>query len=314
MARHDLAPWLHRHEFLDRRDEARQRRTLWVVWLTLVTMALEIFFGYWTGSMALLADGWHMGTHAAALALAIFAWRYARRQADNPRFTFGTGKVSALGGYTSALLLGIVAFWMIWESVLRLLHPETIAYREALLVVVIGLVVNLVSVWLLRGEHDHAHGHEHAHEGEQDHNFQGAFLHVLADLLTSVLALAALLCGAWLGWARLDPLMGFVGAALILYWGAGLLRASGRILLDAEDHEELSREIIAALESRPDHKVVDLHIWRLGVEAYGCIVALLTHRPDSTENYRRQISALGDGQLKHVTVEINRCVCDAESL
>jgi len=272
-------------------------------------MGVEVVCGYLFGSMALLADGWHMASHVAALGLAVFVYRYARRQSGNTRFTFGAGKVSALGGYSSAILLALMALLMLGESILRLRVPVQIAYEEALLVAVIGLIVNLVSAWLLRDDHGHSHehGHEHVHAVRQDYNFQSAFFHVLADLMTSVLAILALLAGAYLGWVRCDPLMGILGAGVILYWAAGLIRASARTLLDAEDHTALARTITETLEARPDHKVVDLHIWRVGPATCGCIVSIVSHQPDSTENYKRQIAELG--QLAHITVEINRCEC-----
>lgn len=304
---HDLTPWQHSHHYLDDRDVRRQRRTEWVVGLTLVTMVLELIFGFLTGSMALLADGWHMGSHVAALGIAVFAYRYARRQSGNARFTFGTGKVGALGGYTSAVFLALVAVLMAWESIQRLREPVPVAYDEALLVAVLGLVVNLLSAWLLRDDHEHHHDHDHDHGEHQDHNLQGAFMHVLADLVTSVLAVIALLAGRHLGWSMLDPVMGLVGAAVILYWARGLLRASGRTLLDAEDHSELQKLVEEAIESRPDHRVVDLHIWRLGPSSRGCIVSILSHAPEATETYKAQLLALPG--IDHVTVEINRCDC-----
>jgi cation diffusion facilitator family transporter len=309
---HDLSLWQHSHHFLDGRDSDRQRRTQWVVGLTFVTMLVEVTFGYLTGSMALLADGWHMGSHVAALGLAVFAYRYAKQQADNHRFTFGAGKVSALGGYTSALFLALVAVLMLWESFSRLSQPVEIAYNEALLVAIVGLVVNAVSAWLLRDdshEHGHGHDHEHAHDHDEDedHNLRGAFMHVLADLMTSVLAIVALLGGQHWGWAALDPMMGFIGAGVILYWSWGLLQATSRTLLDAEDHTELEKNIIAAIESRPDHKVVDLHIWCLSSTTQGCIVSILTHHPETLESYKQRIAAFPG--IGHVTVEINRCGC-----
>ncbi|MDR0673609.1 MAG: CDF family Co(II)/Ni(II) efflux transporter DmeF [Zoogloeaceae bacterium] len=313
--RHDLTPWQHPHCFLDRRDLQRQRRTQWVVGLTFVTMMVEITCGYLTGSMALLADGWHMSTHAAALGLTVFAYRYARRQSGNARFTFGTGKVGALGGYTSALLLALVAALMIGESISRLYNPVAIAYGEALGVTLVGLLINAVSAWLLHeDEHDHHHDHAHPHDahgseiGGQDHNLRGAFMHVIADLMTSVLAILALLGGQYLGWAKLDPLMGIVGALVILVWARGLLRDTSRTLLDAEAHEELAEKITAAIESLPDHKVVDLHIWRLSATAQGCIVSILSHHPQAISAYKSLIAAFPG--IGHVTVEANQCGCE----
>jgi cation diffusion facilitator family transporter len=303
---HDLSPWQHAHFFLDDRDTARQRRIETVVALTLVTMALEVVFGHLTGSMALLADGWHMGSHVAALGLTAFAYRHARRQAANSRFTFGTGKMSALGGFASALFLAPVALLMIGESIGRLRDPIAIAYDEALPVAVIGFLVNLASAWLLRDGHHHDHDHDHdAHD--HDHNLRGAFLHVLADLLTSIFAILALIGGRHPGFSALDPLMGIAGGLVILYWAWGLLRATSRTLLDAEDHAALRQSIREAIESRPDHRVVDLHIWRLSSSACGCIVSLVSHNPESAGVYKRQIAALPG--IGHVTVEVNHCDC-----
>jgi cation diffusion facilitator family transporter len=317
---HDLSPWQHSHRFLDARAADHQRRTEWVAILTLVTMVIELVFGYLTGSMALLADGWHMGSHVAALGIAAFAYRYARRQSDNSRFTFGTGKVGALGGYTSAVFLVLMALPMTWESLLRLWQPQAVAYDEALGIAVLGLLVNMASAWLLGGHaHDHVHDKtgrppqapavqaHHDRQAGHDHNLEGAFMHVLADMLTSVLAIAALLGGRHFGWRALDPLMGLVGAGLIFAWGARLIRAAGRTLLDAEDHSELRRAIVAAIEAYPDHKVVDLHVWRLGPDACGCIVSILSHTPATTETYKRALLALPG--IAHVSVEINRCPC-----
>ncbi len=313
MLTHDLSPWRHTHDYLDASDLHRQRRTEWVVLLTLVTMVVEVVAGYLTGSMALLADGWHMGSHVAALGIAAFAYRYARQQTGNARFTFGTGKVSALGGYTSALLLAMVALLMAWDSVSRLLQPIAVAYEEALVVAVLGMVVNMASAWLLMDGHDHHDHHHGAHEAHHqehhhDHNFRGAFMHVLADLFTSVLAILALLGGMYQGMASLDSLVGLVGAGVILYWAVGLLKASGGTLLDAEDFSQLRRTIQTHVEASPDHKVVDLHVWRIGPQAQACIVSILSHNPLPLDVYKRSLSTI-EG-LSHVTVEVNRCDCD----
>jgi len=286
-----------------------------------VTMVFEIAFGYLTGSMALTADGWHMGSHVAALGVAVFAYRYAERHAANPRFTFGTGKVSALGGYTSALLLALVALALVWESVDRLLSPQRIAYDEALLVAVIGLVVNLASAVILGGGHDHEHGHEpgaaHGYDdphgmveqeghGQEavDPNYRGAFLHVVADAFTSVLAIAALAAGKWGGWAWFDPLIGLVGAAVILYWSAGLARTAMRSLLDAEDFGALEHEIVERLQRDGLTRVTDLHVWRLGPKTCACIVTLNSPQPESARQYKERLKDLS--ALSHLTIEVNR--------
>ena len=319
-----LAPWQHPFD-VDPHARQRMRRTAWVIALTFVTMVFEIAFGYLTGSMALTADGWHMGSHVAALGVAVFAYYYAERHAANPRFTFGTGKVSALGGYTSALLLALVALALVWESVARLLSPQKIAYDEALLVAVIGLVVNLASAVILGGGHDHDHDHDHGHEPEAAHghddphgmtepegrgqeavdpNYRGAFLHVLADAFTSVLAIAALAAGKWGGWAWFDPLIGLVGAAVILYWSAGLARTAMRSLLDAEDFGALEHEIVERLQRDGLTRVTDLHVWRLGPQTYACIVTLDSPQPESARQYKERLKDLS--ALSHLTIEVNR--------
>lgn len=328
-----LAPWQHPFE-VDPHARQRMRRTAWVVVLTFVTMIFEIAFGYLTGSMALTADGWHMGSHVAALGVAVFAYYYAERHAANPRFTFGTGKVSALGGYTSALLLALVALGLVWESVGRLLSPQRIAYDEALLVAVIGLAVNLASALILGAGHEHDHDHGHAHEGRHateaahhhgmaitaqgfghapsaDPNYRGAFLHVLADAFTSVLAIVALAAGKWGGWAWFDPLIGLVGAAVILYWSVGLARTSMRSLLDAEDFGVLEHEIVERLQRDGLTRVTDLHVWRLGPQTYACIVTLDSPRPESAQQYKERLKDLS--ALSHLTIEVNRAPDRARS-
>ena len=308
----DLRPWQHDHHFDPAGAEQGRRRTWQVVILTLVVMLVELWAGYVTGSMALLADAWHMASHVAALGITLFAYRFAADHAHNRRFTFGTGKVSALGGYTSAVVLAVVAVGLGLESLRRLLNPIEVHYGMALTVAVIGLAVNLAGAWLLHdaGHHHHDDDDEDHHDHEQDeahhdHNLRGAFLHVLADALTSLLAIVALSLGAHYGWAALDPLMGLVGAAVILHWSRGLLRQSGATLLDAEDHSELEGRIVALLESEPDHRVTDLHLWRIGPRDCGCIVALLSHDPLPVAYYKERL--LGLPGLGHLTVEVNRC-------
>jgi cation diffusion facilitator family transporter len=312
---HDLRHWQHRHDFGTDRERHAERRTRWVVALTFVTMVVEVLAGWFTGSMALLADGWHMASHVAALGLAAFAYGFARRHAGDARYTFGTGKVTALAGYSSALLLGAIAVWMAWESMHRLLAPVDVQYVEAMAVAVLGLVVNLLSAWLLDHDHahghdhDHDHGHEHHHHQEHvDHNLRAAYLHVLADALTSVLAIAALAGGWFFGWRFLDPLMGIVGAALVGRWAWGLARDSAKVLLDAEDHGPTEQKIRQVIEALPDHEIADLHVWRVGPASRACIVSLVSHAPLAVEDYRQHLAAI-DG-LDHVTVEINQCrVC-----
>jgi cation diffusion facilitator family transporter len=309
MQGHDLGPWRHDHQYHGSGAAKGRRRTLQVVILTLVVMLLELWAGWVTGSMALLADAWHMASHVAALGITLFAYRFAADHARNRRFTFGTGKVSALGGYTSAVVLAVVAVGMALESARRLADPVPVDYGMALLVAWIGLAVNLAGAWLLHDAHHHdegqRHDHDHHQEAPQDHNLRGAFLHVVADALTSLLAIVALTLGARLGWGLLDPLMGIVGAALILHWSVGLLRQSGATLLDAEDHGGLEARVIELLEAEPDHRVTDLHLWRIGPSSRACIVSLLSHDPLPVEYYKERLATI-EG-LDHVTVEVNRC-------
>jgi cation diffusion facilitator family transporter len=319
---HPLDQWQHEHAFnLDAQEG--ERRTRLVVILTAVTMLVEVAAGFLTGSMALLADGWHMGTHVAALTIAVFAYRYARRHANNPQFSFGTGKVGALGGFASAVALAVVALMMGMESVGRLLSPEVIHFDQAILVAVIGLIVNLVSARMLHGaeghaehghhddqddhedhdEHDHDHPHDHAHH--HDHNLRAAYFHVLADALTSVLAIIALVAGKLLGWVWMDAMMGLVGAVLITRWGYGLVRETSGILLDSIPDAKVLGEIRQAIESDRDNQIADLHLWRLGPRDYGAIISLVTHHPHDAQHYKHLLSHVP--HLGHLTVEVNRC-------
>ena len=303
---HSIEKWRHDHDFTIDTSEG-ERRTWLVVLLTASMMVVEIAAGYLYGSMALLADGWHMGTHVAALAISLFAYRYARHHADNPAYSFGTGKVGALGGFASAVALAVVALMMGMESVKRLVFPETIHFDQAILVAVIGLVVNLVSAWLLHGGQGHDH-HHHEHDeghGHHDHNLRAAYLHVLVDALTSLLAIVALFTGKYFGWVWMDACMGLVGAALITRWGYGLLRETSGVLLDGTPGRERLGQIREAIESDEDNRVSDLHVWRLGPRSYGVIVSLVTHHPRDPEHYK---DLLGEfSELEHITVEINHC-------
>ncbi len=309
MHSHTLDEWKHSHDFsLDTREG--ERRTRLVVLLTATMMVVEIAAGYLFGSMALLADGWHMGTHVAALAISLFAYRYARRHADNPAYSFGTGKVSALGGFASAVALAVVALLMGMESIHRLLVPETIQFDQAILVASIGLLVNLVSAWLLQGGHAHSHHHHgpadaHDHHHHHDHNLRAAYLHVIADALTSLLAIVALFAGKYFHWVWMDACMGLVGAALITRWGYGLLQETSGVLLDGTPDRDRLTRVRDAIESDADTRVVDLHVWQLGPRSYGAIVSLVTHQPRDPQHYK---ALLGDfAELRHVTVEVNRC-------
>jgi len=281
-----------------------------VLYLTAVTMAAEIAAGLAFGSMALLADGWHMGTHTAAFLITIFAYRYAARNAGNPSFAFGTGKVSVLGGFTSAIALASVALMMMAESLQRLAAPQTIHFNEAIAVACLGLAVNIVSAFLLQDHHDHDDDHHHDgaghdHNHHHDHNLRAAYLHVMADALTSVLAIVALLFGKYLGWQWLDPLMGIVGALVISRWSLSLLRQTGPILLDSGIDGEFLTRIRAAIERDRDNRVSDIHIWRVGPADYAAIIAIVTHAPMPTDHYKGLLQPFAE--LSHVSIEVHAC-------
>lgn len=265
----------HAHNFLGAAHDANARRTLWVVLITAIMMVGEILAGYVTGSMALLADGFHMATHAGALGIAAIAYAYARRHSDNPRYSFGTGKVGDLAGFASALVLGLVAMGIAIESAIRLANPAHVDFGEATIVAAIGLFVNLLSALLLSGGHNHQHAHDHHHHdhhhGGADNNLRAAYIHVLADALTSVLAIVALLAGRYLGWVWLDPVMGIVGAVVIARWAWSLLRDTAAVLLDTAD-PDLVGEIRACVEGPGDARVADLHVWQIGPDAHAAIV------------------------------------------
>ncbi len=285
--------------------EANIRRAFW---LTTAMMIIEIAGGWWFNSMAVLADGWHMSSHSLALGLAAFAYAFARRHAGNRRYAFGTWKVEVLGSYTSAILLLGIAALMVFQSVERLMRPQTIQYDEAIAIAVVGLAVNLVCAWWLRGHH-HGHGHEHdghqhAHAHHQDLNVRSAYLHVLADAATSVLAIIALLGGRLWGLAWLDPVMGLAGAVLIAVWARGLLRDSGRVLLDAEMDAPVVREVRDVIEQgKVPARITDLHVWRVGRAKYACVVSLTTPSQMDGDYFRRELRL--HEELAHVTVEVD---------
>jgi cation diffusion facilitator family transporter len=342
MAVHNLASWQHNHAY-DTGNRAAERRTWIVVAFTAVAMVAEIVAGYVTGSMALTADGWHMATHVVALSIAGLTYLLARRWATDERFAFGTWKIEVLGAFSSALLLAVIALWMVVESVHLLFAPVTISFGPALVVALIGLTVNLVSAWVLGGGHeghghdhdrghdhggghDHGRGHDHAaHDGRHDHqghdhalhaaargavhehdlNLRSAYIHVLADAFTSVLAIVALAAGLWLGVSWLDPLMGIVGAGVIVWWSKGLVGDSARVLLDREMDAPLVREIRKAIEVDGDAEIADLHVWRVGRTCHAAVLTVVAHAPLTPAAYRARLSDIAS--LMHVSVEVNQC-------
>ena len=319
----------HEHRFHSDQSRAR-RRTLQVTVLSAGMMGAEILVGTLTGSMALLADGWHMATHVAAFGIALAAYSFAEKHADNPRFSFGTGKVGVLGGFASAVGLAAAALMMALESLLRLAEPQQIHYTEALWVAALGLVVNLVSGWMLHtaGGHEHAHGHGHGHEhghhhdhhhehehghdtkpmsraAGQDHNLRAATLHVAADALTSILAIGALLLARGQGWVWLDPIMGLAGAVLILRWSVSLLRETGEILLDGGATADLRQAVAARVESDGDSRLADLHVWNLGPGQLSVVLSVVADHPSAPEVYKARLNDIPG--LAHVVVEVNPC-------
>lgn len=319
----------HNHSFLGQDHERNERRVWTVILLTAAMMVAEIAAGSWFGSMALTADGWHMATHAGAMLISALAYLYARRQSGNSRFTFGTGKFGDLAGFASAIVLGVAAVMIAWESLLRFFSPVTIDFNQAIAVAVLGLVVNLVSAWLLKDDHHHAHDHGHSHHhthghdhgshahhghhahhgehahgsghGSRDNNLRSAYLHVLADALTSVLAIVALLLGKWNGWTFLDPVMGIVGGVVIARWSLGLLRSTGAVLVDAVP-PNLSAQIRNTVEGGDD-RITDLHVWQVGPGHHAAIVAISSASPRAPAFYRQKLAAISG--LSHVTIEIN---------
>ncbi|MDQ7988840.1 MAG: CDF family Co(II)/Ni(II) efflux transporter DmeF [Candidatus Dactylopiibacterium sp.] len=287
-----------------------ERRTRWAVALTALMMLAEISGGWYFNSMALLADGWHMSSHALALGLSLAAWALARRYAADRRFSFGAWKFEVLGSFTSALCLLAVAAIMAWESIARLLAPQPIRYDEAIFIAVVGLTVNLACAWLLKDdsthahEHGHAHGHDPAHEHAHDLNLRAAYLHVLADAATSVAAIVALTAGKLWGADWLDPVMGVTGALLVGAWASGLLRDSGRVLLDAEMDAPVVDEIREVIAASPIPATIrDLHVWRIGKGSYACILRLATRAGATPADFRRQLAI--HEELVHVTLELD---------
>ncbi len=370
---HTLDQWQHSHNFaVD--YQAAEKITKLVLLLTAITMVAEIIAGSLFGSMALLADGWHMATHVAAFGITVFAYHYARSHANNPRYTFGTGKVTVLGGFTSAIALAVIALVMALESVGRWFQPHQIQFNEAIWVAVLGLAVNLLSAVLLNGHSHHGHGHDHGHshshddheyeyhheydshsheyhsddshthdyhgdhrrqtqgaiadhhsgihqdthdgrvstlanntapQAHRDHNLQAAYMHVLADALTSVLAIAALVAGKLWGWVWMDAAMGVVGAVVIARWAYGLVKETGVILLDGTTDKQIKLAIAHAIEQGGDERITDLHVWNLSQDHLAATIALVTHHPQPPEHYRQRLSHIES--LAHVLVEVNLC-------
>ena len=314
MHSHSLDQWTHDHVFLGPKHDRNERRTWFVVALTAVMMVGEIVAGSLFGSMALLADGWHMATHAAALGIAAAAYLFARQHARNSRFAFGTGKFGDLAAFSSAIILSLIAVQIFYESVIRLVHPVAIAYGEAIAVAALGLGVNLVSAWLLRDSHDHDHhGHGHSHGSSHgsspghrhhDNNLRAAYIHVLADAATSVLAIAALVIAMYSQWVWADPAVGIIGSLVIASWAFGLIRDSGAVLLDVSVDKNLEAVIRDRLETRGD-RVIDLHLWQVGPGHRAAVIAVLSDDPLPSATYKRRLGGLRG--LSHVTIEVEVC-------
>jgi cation diffusion facilitator family transporter len=318
MTDHSIDRWQRNHFFLADGHAKNARRTRAVLVLTVVMMVAEIIAGSVFGSMALLADGWHMGSHAAALGIAAFAYHYAHRHAANTTYTFGTGKVGDLAGFASALLLALIAVLMAYESAQRLVTPVEISFSQAIAVAVLGLVVNFVSAWMLKDDteagHEHAHdfspshhhGHNHAHgHHHSDHNLRAAYVHVVADALTSVLAIAALVAGLFWGLNWLDPAIGIVGSLIIARWAWTLMGTTGRILLDADPSAETTAAVRRAIEGDADNRVADLHVWRVGPGHLAAVLTVVTHEPQPPAHYKNLLAGITG--LSHITVEVEVC-------
>jgi cation diffusion facilitator family transporter len=315
-----IDPWTHNHTFLGAHHETHERRTWSVVALTAAMMVAEIVGGTMFGSLALVADGWHMATHVAALAIAGLAYLFARRHAEDARFSLGTGKFGELAAFTSAIILGMIALGVAYDSLLRLGHPVVIHFREAIPIAVLGLCVNLASAWLLRDEHDHAHHHDHGHAHDQSHhdhdhhhapasqaghhdmNLRAAYVHVLADAVISILAIAGL-SAAWLfGWSFIDPLVGLVGSVVIASWALSLSRAAGGVLLDTVPDPDLAQRIRKRMERDGDH-VCDLHVWQVGPGHIAVMVSIVSAAPQAPAVYKERLADFIG--LSHVTVEVH---------
>jgi cation diffusion facilitator family transporter len=303
MHTHSIDQWTHEHIFLGRRHSRNERRTWFVVALTFVMMVGEIAAGTFFGSMALLADGWHMATHAAALGIAALAYLLARQHARNSNFAFGTGKFGDLAAFSSAIILAMIAVQIAYESAVRLVYPVPIAYGEAISVAALGLGVNLISAWLLRDSHDHGHGHSHGNH-HHDNNLRAAYVHVLADAATSVLAILALTVAMAAQWVWADPAVGIIGSVVIASWACGLIKDSGAVLLDVSVDKNLEAVIRDRLETKGD-RVTDLHLWQVGPGHRAAVISVLSDDPLPSATYKRRLGGLRG--LSHVTIEVELC-------
>ena len=308
MHTHSLHRWQHDHVFGQDQTKTGERRTLVVIALTVTTMVIEIASGIAFGSMALLADGLHMASHATTLSITAVAYLYARKRARDRRFSFGTGKVNALAGFSSAILLVVFALIMAWESTDRFFNPVDITFNQAIIVAVIGLAVNAASALILgehRPEEDHHHAHtDHSHD-HSDHNLRAAYLHVVADALTSLFAIFALLAGKFLGLVWMDPLMGIVGALLVARWSWGLLRDTSDVLLDRQASAEMCQAVRQAIEHDTDDRVADLHVWCIGPGVFTAALSIVSDNPRPADHYKQLLA--GCTGLKHTTVEVHEC-------
>ncbi len=311
MHEHQLSHWQHTHNFA-RINRKGERRTKWVLLLTFATMLVEIGAGARFHSMALLADGWHMATHVMAFMIAIMAFRYSRIHEQDQTFAFSPAKVSVLGGFASSIALAVVALMMMAESAARLIMPEAIQFDEALVVAAAGLIINLLSAILLSDDghhHDHSHSHSHGHHTHHhDHNLRAAYLHVMADALTSLLAIVALLAGKYYGWSWLDAVMGFVGAVVILVWAWGLIKETSPVLLDQAIDEHYRQAVQDTLEEDGECLVSDMHIWRISPSHHAAIIVVVTRFPKHPGYYKTLLANFV--HLDHITVEVNACAGD----
>jgi cation diffusion facilitator family transporter len=315
MHSHSIHDFRHSHVFLGEAHDRNERKTWAVIAICAVMMVVEIIGGLWFGSVALIADGLHMSTHAGALLIAALAYTYSRHHLNDVRLSFGTGKFGDLAAFTSAIALAMIALLIGYESIDRLINPVPIAFNQAIPIAVVGLGVNLLSAFLLRDDRDHhaddlhthahedhdPHGHAHVH---RDHNLRAAFVHVMADAAVSILVIVGLVSGRQFGWVWMDPVMGFVATAVILGWSWTLIRSAGAVLLDVCPDPALSRKIAARLEQGSD-RISDLHLWRLGPGHLAAVISLVTHEPRAPEQYKRRLSGLSG--LSHVTIEVVTC-------